>query len=423
MITPLGRQRRFVFLQGPPGPLFFMLGEEMAARGWEVHRINLNGGDRGDWPGPATDYRGAHAEWPLFFDRFLRDHRITDVLLFGDCRPMHRAAHGMAKLRNIPTHVLEEGYIRPDWMTLERDGVNGHSTLSRDAEWFLAEARTLPPLPSLPPITASFRRRVRDSYRYYHHVVTGQLRFPYYRAHRPGSIIVEGFGWVRKYFRRHRRARDAEGALQRIAGTDYFLFPLQLSSDYQIRAHSPFADMQTAVDYVIESFVRHAPAGSRLLVKEHPLYSGFLDWKKYLRRRARAFGVDDRILHIDGGDLGMLSAGSRGMICANSTSATMALAAGTPVIVLGRAIYDIAGITHQGPLDQFWTKPQPPDPEIYDAFRRVLHDRCLVRGGLASKSATDTLVSSIIERLLTEDRWKHKEPAIAKLLPAVHRAI
>ncbi|AGH49927.1 putative capsule polysaccharide export protein [Sphingomonas sp. MM-1] len=393
-------QRSFLFLQGPPGPFFAMLGAELRARGCAVHRINLNGGDKRDWSEGGVDYRGPVSRWPIFVDRYMRENGITDLMLYGDCRPMHIAAHGMAKLRGIAIHVLEEGYIRPDWMTLEPDGVNGRSTLSRDPQWFLDQARNLPPVPVLPPITASFGRRAHDSYWHYHRIVTGRLHFPYYRPHRPGSIIMDGFGWLNRFRLAKRRAREAEAVLRAIKGSDYFLFPLQLTADYQIRAHSPFGDMKTAAEYVIESFGRHAPASARLVVKEHPLDSTFFDWCSFVRKTARRFGCEDRIFHIDGGDLEALSSASRGMICVNSTSGTLALACGTPVMVLGDAIYDIPGMTHQGRLDEFWTAPKQPDVRLFDAFHRVLLARCLIRGGLASQSATRILVQSTIERLM-----------------------
>jgi capsular polysaccharide export protein len=77
----------------------------------------------------------------------------------------------------------------------------------------------------------------------------------------------------------------------------------------------------------------------------------------------------------------------------------LALAQTVPVCTLGEAIYDIAGLTHQDHLDRFWTEPTPPEPLVYSAFRRVLVDRCLVRGGLASESAVQTLINSMLERL------------------------
>jgi capsular polysaccharide export protein len=391
--------RAFVLLQGPPGPLFRRVGEAIAARGVPVYRINLSGGDRYDWPDGAIDFRGRFSEWPVFFDTFLREKRITDLILFGDCRPYHVSAHGMAVLRGVRTHVLEEGYLRPDWMTFELEGVNARSTLSRDKAWFRQEAMRLPPEPNLPRIGATFRRRARDSYWHYHHVLDGRLRYPHYRSHRSGSILMEGFGWLWRFARTSRRTALAEAALRRLDGKPMFILPLQLSGDYQIRAHSPFPDMQSAASYVIQSFAAHAPADNHLLLKAHPLDSSFFSWGRFVRSHARRLGLDGRLHFIDGGDLDEMAADARGLVCVNSTSATLALAQGTPVCTIGEAIYDLPGLTHQRHLDSFWVDPTEPEPGLYPAFRRVLVDRCLVRGGLASESAVTILVQSMIERL------------------------
>lgn len=403
MNTGRKTRREFLFLQGPPGPFFRLLGAELAQRRCGVHRINLSGGDRYDWSDGAIDYRGLPKNWPLFFDAYLQDHGITDLVLFGDCRPMHRSALRLARLRGVHIHVFEEGYIRPDWMTLERDGVNGHSTFDRDPEVLLAAAGWLPDVPKLPPITATFRRRARDSFWHYCKVVTGRARFPFYRTHRHAPLIAEGIGWLLRFARSAKRARQAEATLAQLGNRRYFLFPLQLTGDYQIRSHSPFASMAMAVDYVMRSFARHAPANAVLLIKEHPLDCGYTNWRKHVAREARRVGVAGRVLHIDGGNLEALSKRSAGMVCVNSTSGTLALEVGSPVIVLGDAVYDVPGITHQGTLDDFWGAPDLPDRALYQAFKKVLHARCLVRGGLASESAIHILVQNSVERLLVEN--------------------
>jgi capsular polysaccharide export protein len=391
-----------LFLQGPPGPFFRELALAMQERGGGIHRINLSGGDVYDWPHGGTPYRGTKRNWPMFFDRFLRDHAITDLVLFGDCRPMHQAALRMAQLRGVHIHVFEEGYIRPDWMTLERDGVNGHSPMERDPEVILALARHLPAPPQMPPITAAFRRRARDAYWYYHHAVWCNWGYPFYRHHRQGSIPLDAAGWFFKFVRQRQREREARETLAALAGRKFFLFPLQLTGDYQIRAHSPFGSMPVAVDYVLESFASNAPADTVLLVKEHPLDSGFRNWRRYLARRAARLGVADRVFHINGGDLQALAETASGMVCVNSTSGTLALEAGLPVVVLGDAIYDVRGITHQAGLDCFWDCPTPPNRPLYEAFKRLLHTRCLVRGGLASASGMAILVANSVERLLAD---------------------
>lgn len=396
----LKRARAFAFLQGPPGPLFARLGEALRGRGVAVHRINLSAGDRFDWPGKAVNFRGRRSEWAVFFDRFLRERQITDLLLFGDCRPYHVTARRIAAMRGVRTHVLEEGYLRPHWMTLELEGVNAHSPLSRDPAWVFEQAKRLPAEePDEAPVTASFRRRVRDTARYYTAVQAGGLLFPFYENHRQHSPLFEGLGWTWRYFTRALRERELSRELKAIRGKRFFLHALQLSGDYQIRAHSPFTDMPSATAYVMQSFAAHAPADMQLLVKAHPLDGSFFNWRGFLRRRARALGIADRVHFIDGGDIEELAVKAEGMVVVNSTSATLALSAGRPVCVLGDAIYNMPGLTFGGHLDAFWTDPPPPAPGLYEAFRRVLVNDCLIRGGLASESAVTTLVENMAERL------------------------
>ncbi len=397
-VHSVGR-RAFLFLQGPPGPLLHQLGTAMRERGIKVERINICAGDQVDWPEPATNFRGRFRDWPCFFDNFLREHQITDILLFGDCRPYHVSARRVAALRGVRTYVLEEGYLRPHWMTLELDGVNGHSRLTRNKDWVIEQAKALAPEPYLPPVTATFRRRVRDTARHYVAVHAGRLAYPFYRTHRPGSPLLEAAGWAWKYLVRGLRDRQTEEVLQDLRGKEFFLLPLQLSGDYQIRSHSPFPDMLAAAAYVMESFARHAPAGAHLLIKKHPFDTSLFNWRRYIDRRARRLGIRERVHFIDGGQLDELAAGTTGMVCVNSTSATLALAAGRPVCTLGDAIYNVPGLTFSGHLDDFWTNPEAPDTELYGAFRRVLVDRCLVRGGIASESAVQTLIKSMLERL------------------------
>lgn len=400
--------RRFLFLQGPPGPFFAELAGALALAGCAIQRINLNGGDQRDWPdrhgtAPALCYRGRRAKWALFIDRFMRDNETTDLVLFGDCRPMHMVAHQMARLRDVRVHVFEEGYVRPHWMALERDGVNGRSRFVRDPAALPAAGATAPRLPEgLPPVTASAARRRRDTLRYYWAVIAALPAYPFFRSHRPGSLAIEALAWLPKLAGARAAARAAMRTLGGLAPGSYFLFPLQLGSDYQIRVHSPFAGMEQAVDYVLASFAAHAPADAVLLIKEHPLDVSWRGWGLRIARRARRLGLAGRVVHVAGGDLELLARESRGVVVVNSTAATFALAEGIPVKTLGAAIYAVDGIVHPGPLDTFWSAPQPPDPALYEAMLRALHAECLVRGGIASESAVRLLVENAAARLLAE---------------------
>lgn len=392
--------KTFLFLQGPHGPYFAMLADALRARGHAALRININGGDKVDWPGDATDYRGTFRNWPLFFDDFVVTHGVTDLILYGDCRPYHASAHGMARLRDLRVHVVEEGYIRPDFLTLQADGVNGNSTLPLDPQWYREQARGLPPLDeNQPTIPSNFSTRARNTMRTGLAAAVLRPLFPFYRTHRPHSFLMESLSWGRKLMMRRRDMQQSAQAWAKVEGKRYFTLPLQLNSDYQLRIHSPFGDMRAALRFVIKSFAHHAPADVLLVIKQHPLDSGLVAWDRLIRRLATDYGVADRIHYLSDWDIAEVVEKAIGVVTVNSTVGTLALNSGKPVVVLGHAVYKVPGMVSVKGLDAFWTDPSPPDMALYSAFRQVLADRCLIRGGLLSDEGLQMLVDNAADRL------------------------
>ncbi|WP_088183234.1 capsule biosynthesis protein [Sphingobium sp. Z007] len=405
--------RTFLFLQGPHGPYFAMLADALRKRGHVALRININGGDKIDWPGEASDYRGTFRNWPLFFDDFVVNHGVTDLILYGDCRPYHASAHGMARLRSVRVHVVEEGYIRPDFLTLQDDGVNGNSTLPLDPQWYLDEARKLQQAEvTFPPVPSTFRVRARNTMR--NGLASALMRplFPYYRTHRPHSFMMESIAWTYKLLVGKHHAAQSLQEWEKVQDRPYFCLPLQLNSDYQIRIHSPFGDMRAALRFVLKSFARHAPDDVALVVKRHPLDPGLVSWSRLTRRLAAKYGVGDRVFYLDDGDIAELVRNASGVVTVNSTVGTLALNEGKPVTVLGHAVYKVPGIVNTGPLDAFWTTPGELDRDLYSAFRRVLMDRCLIHGGLLSEEGLALLVDNAVRRLI-ECRQAKEVPGVA----------
>ena len=109
--------------------------------------------------------------------------------------------------------------------------------------------------------------------------------------------------------------------------------------------------------------------------------------------------IAERVTVLDGGSLGKVLARSRAVVTVNSTVGSEALAGGLPVITLGKAVYDIPGLTFQGELDDFWRDATPPDAELFDAFRRVLIDRCLIPGSFFNEVGLRLAVEAAIDRL------------------------
>lgn len=393
--------RRVMLLQGLMGPFFRNLGQGLRDAGHEVFKVNFNGGDRLYWRLPnAIDYLGTLSDWPEAFGRMLSEHQITDIMLFGDCRDHHALALDVCKAADVRAWVFEEGYIRPDWVTMELGGVNGHSSLPRDPQWYRTIAATLEPLPEHQRVPSSFRRRATQGLLYNAADVLSRWRYRGWTTHRPWHPLVEGAGWARKLNQRMDRQRDAGQLIETLSVTEshYFLFPLQLDSDAQIRLHSPFAGVADALKMVIDSFAAHAPPDVRLVVKEHPLDNGVRDWALETSDLATRAGVNDRVDYLAWGDIEAVADRALGMVTINSTSGTLGLAKGLPVVVLGNAIYDLPQLTFQGGLDRFWVDATPPDLETFAAFRRVLIDRCLIPGGFFSDEAIQKVVRHAIAR-------------------------
>lgn len=399
MTASFERRRNFLFLQGPHGPFFSLLGSALREAGHGVYRINLNGGDKADWIGDAVDYRGGARNWPLFVDEFLLKNDITDLILYGDCRARHSSAHGIAARRNVRVYVAEEGYIRPDYITLEEDGVNGYSSLPRDPAWYIHQAKSLPPAVQEPAVPFDLGRRLRCTGRYALASEMSRLRFPGYQSHRLTPAWLEAAGWAIQLTQRQRQSRISNRVWENVKDRDFFFFPLQLNSDFQIRIHSPFGDMRTAAQLVIKSFARHAPAGAHLLIKRHPLDPGLVRWGALFRKIARKYGVAERIHYAPSGDIDLMIQRAQGVVTVNSTVGTLALQQGMAVSALGDAVYNLPGIVDQQNLDTFWSAPVPPDRELYDAFCRVLRDRSLIRGGYFSDAGLDLLVRNAVSRL------------------------
>jgi capsular polysaccharide export protein len=411
-------RRTFLFLQGLPGSFFRNLGAALAARGHRVLRVNFCAGDRLFWRDAGSiDFRAPSREWPATIAGLLARRAVTDIVMFGDCRPLHRSAIQAAKALGVAVHIVEEGYLRPDWVTVEAGGVNAYSSLPRDPDWFRAEAALLADLPEDQAVPPSMARRFTDVLAY--NLVNTALwwLYPRYRTHRPWHPAVEALGWTRRLLRRFRaRLRPSAGIGHH---RPQYLFPLQLDCDTQIRVHSGFGRMHGAIELVLASFAAHAPRDALLIVKEHPFDNGLTDWRKLVADLAARLGVAHRVIYLAEGDINRLVAAAAGVVTINSTTGALALSRGVPVIALAPAIYDLPGMTHRNGLNTFWHAPQRPDPALFDAFRRVLIDRCLVRGDLFSREGQRLLIEGAVARLERRASPVAHPARVALLRPSV----
>lgn len=383
------RQRRFLFLQGPATPFFARLADRLQADGHQVFKINFNAGDWAYWGGrSAWNYRGAICGLRDFLDDRYRKFGITDQILFGDRRPVHRPAVDHGKVCGVRTHVFEEGYFRPYWVTLEREGVNGHSLLPRDPDWFRDVGACLSDYGDGQPFQSSFKIRAAHDVAYHTAGFWNSLFFPHYRTHAPVNAAIEYFGYARRLpmLRFHKERDNALVADLVRASTPFFLLPLQLGSDAQIRDHSRFDDMVGVMEFVMGSFAQFAPSDTSLVIKNHPLDIGLVNYPGVIRGLVDRFGLAGRVDYMETGDLDGLLRHAQGTVTVNSTVGALSLGLNCPTIALSDPTYNLPGLTFQGELPEFWRGGVRPDAELFRRFRNTVIHATQVNGGFYSRS-------------------------------------
>lgn len=397
--------KTFLFLQGPHGPFFRQLGRRLRRMSRNrVVRINFNGGDWIDWCGRGVlNFTGTQQEWPQYVADVMRKEEVTDLVVYGDCRIIHAEAIDVAQQRNIRVHVFEEGYIRPNWITLERDGVNGKSSFYPLAakllqEHELKEDREPKETPKVGP---SMRWLVFYCLRHYLFKSLLSKRFKNYIRHRPYRAFQELFLWCGNLlhlpllrYRSNKRTRWLFNT-----NKSFYLACLQLDSDAQLHAHSPFLSMAEFVNQTLRSFAQYAPSDAVLVFKKHPYDPGAIPYETLIRLEAYSLGIRERILFLHCGSLPELIKRSEGVVLMNSTVGTSAVHHGKPTIAMGKAIFDLPGLSWQGGLDRFWTEAHPPDPVLYRKFRALLFKKTLIHGGFYSRQGRIFALRNSLRRL------------------------
>lgn len=392
--------RHFLFLQGLPGPSSRLLARRLAAGGARTSRINLSGGDWYDWRFSGTNFRGHYADFAAWIDGVIARDGVTDLVMFGERRPLHRQAIAVAQARGIDVYILEEGYLRPHSVTLER-WPRGHRwqpprSLADCRVRLAGQNERFEDV----PLKNFFRRRMREAV--LHGLFTVLLRplYPHYRSHRPLSAGAEVNAWTRRWLRRGREQRDSDAALAALGERSFFLFPLQLDGDAQLVHNSPFASMAEALGLAAASFAAHAPDDAVLLVKRHPFDPDPDGWRGHVAALAAQTGLGDRLLYVERADLDPLLDRCQGVVTVNSTVGLLALNRGKPVKALGRAIYGLDGLVHPAPLDGFWQAPVGPEGDAIELFDQTLWRECLVNGGFHSGRGVGMMTAAAAPRML-----------------------
>src|SRR6056297_552542 len=375
-----GEGRSFLLLQGPHGPFFYRLGRMLRRSGAEVRRVGFNAGDRAFWPDAARyiAFRDAPERWPGALRALIGAHGVTDLVLYGDTRSVHAEAVAIARAAGITVHVFEEGYMRPYWITYERDGTNGHSRLMDLGIQEMRAALAASDLDTaLPPASWGDMRQ---------HIFYGAL-------------------YLRRLMFMPALALERRVATWRIrtGGFPYHVALLQLEHDSSFQAHSPFSSMTEFLEVLIRGFAEGAPPHHHLVVKAHPLEDGRAPIRATLRRLVAAHGLTGRVHFLRGGKLAPLLDEARSAVTVNSTAGQQVLWRGIPLRTFGAAVYAKPEFVSTLPLPEFFARAERPDRRAYADYRRYLLETSQLPGGFYSARGRRQVLRQVVDMMLAPD--------------------
>jgi capsular polysaccharide export protein len=389
-----------LFLQGPMGPFFRKLITKLRDSGTDAFKINFNGGDAWYSRGiDAVPFMGTESEWPDFLRNFINDNNIRSICVYGDCRRYHRAAKSLADELGLSFYAFEEGYIRPNRLTFERNGVNGYSEIAIEGlpKWQDED------IESESVMGGTLMNRAFYCSVYYNVSFLTRFKFPHYVHHRSFSPVNEAFCWLRALARNYLYKVSELGIQKRLVehhSGHYFLVPLQVFNDAQIQFHSPYEKMEDFIRELMISFAEHGCAEDVVVFKHHPMDRGHCNYAELIAALANELGLAERVEYCHDQHLPTLLEHAKGVITINSTASLSAFYHKASVKVMGDAFYDIKGLCSQQTLKDFWQRPEDIDYDLFLRLRNFLVHHGQVNGSYYRKHALtiDALIAEMRTR-------------------------
>jgi capsular polysaccharide export protein len=371
------------------GSFFKRLDNLFRKKGAKTYKIAFNAAD---WfysnKDNITSYKGTPKLWRKFITDFLIRNKIDKVFIFGDCRFYQKTTKKIACALGIEVFVFEEGYVRPDFVTLERHGVNGNSKLPRLKSFYETLPKTSESNEAY-PMKNSLYAMIMSAMTYYLIANAFAFLYPHYIHHRSFSTAKEAFYGIRNFTRKIRYVQKDRPYNRRIK-TDlsrkYFFVPLQTSADAQIRKHSRFKNIEKFIETTLNSFAKYADKGHFIIFKHHPFDRGRANYTNYINTLAKNLGIEKRVITLYELCVPDALKNALGTVTINSTVGLSSLYHSTPTITLGKSIYDIEGLTcKKMSLDDFWQNRTAPDEVLFKKFRNFLIKNSQINGSFYGK--------------------------------------
>jgi capsular polysaccharide export protein len=360
-----------LLLMGPIGNFFSRLAKYFNQQGVRVYKINFPLMFELFFPKHLckTDYFNESIElWPSYLSSYLKVNQIKHIFMSADFYKHHQVAIELSQTLGIDAYVFELGYVRPNFVTLEKERVNARSNLNQLTDEFIKRLPEEEAFLEAEENCGPYWRKLFMPICFIQQTLNHRYKIietPHKSNPKARYLLNQLWGSLLKPF----YALSERGINQRIEGIESLFFvPLQVESDSQITMSSPYSDITSFIREVLASFSAFASREDVLVIKHHPADRGYTNFKKTIEKLSQKFIVQDRVFYVHDSDISMLLSKAKGAVTINSTVGLDCLKASVPLKVMGSTFYDREGLTHQGSLDDFWGAPQPVDPSLFRKF-------------------------------------------------------
>ena len=388
------------------GPFFRKLQRSLEERGADVTRILFNSGDVLFAPRTGTvRFHGDLEEWRGWLSARINSQRPDIIIVFGAKRPPHRIARELAEKSGIRVFALEEGYLRSGYVTCELDANNDLSPVCGKVpdpeEEIIA--------PQSAKIGSSFRIMNWWGFLYFTTRIFFTPQSDEALIHRPlRGPLTEAAFWLRNIWRltsvKWSESTKLKKLLTRFHG-DYFLVPLQMPSDSQMGAAARGWNIERLVDSTLRAFASSGGT-SRLVFKLHPLDGHARSREARIRQLAMAHDLSERVEIVHSGSIAELSIHSKGMIIINSTSGMTAIHHGTPLLVMGEAVFRHPSLVHCGhddsDIEAFMIEQRAASLETRRRYEEFLAREALAPGDYYGLRGMKIAAAFIADRAMRE---------------------
>ena len=374
-----------LFLMGPIGTFFARLSNYLEENNVRTYKISFPLYEYGFPKSRLIKFHQDIYLFKNFLKKILIDKKIKHIFMYGNVLIPHREALSLVeelKIKDIHvnTHIFELGYLRPNFVTLENQGINYNSAFIKSREFYLKQdSYEFFPIPKK---HARFRiRKIWKTISFINHSFKNYKIVNKEHKLQPKPIYIwfqiKGF-FLKFYF------ELSEHKLKKKCFVEnrFFIVILQVSTDSQLTEGSDIKDNKKFIYEVIKDFAKANLNNINLVFKHHPRDRGYTNYLNLIEKFSTEFGVYKKVFYIHDYFLSKLfqNPNCKGTVLINSTVGYQSLFHSVPVKSLGITPYNIEGLSPQINLVSFFKNPLPVDRLLFNKFYKYILENSQING-------------------------------------------